>query len=120
MSGSLNKMMIIGNVGRDPEMRFTQAGTAVCSFSVGVSYKEETEWFNIVAWNKLAETCNTLVTKGRKIHVEGRMKTRSWDDKTSGEKKYRTELVAGVIVLLDSKPGDTSTVPDVEDDSIPF
>jgi single-strand DNA-binding protein len=136
----LNKVMIIGNVGRDPEMRYTPSGQAVTSFSVAVSRRwtgndgqqqEETEWFNIVAWAKLAEQCNQLITKGRRVYIEGRLQTRSWDDKESGQKKYRTEVVANVMLLLDSRPPgggggggqrDDSGFPtdEVEPDDIPF
>jgi single-strand DNA-binding protein len=135
----LNKVMIIGNVGRDPEMRYTPSGQAVTSFSVAVSRRwtgndgqqqEETEWFNIVAWAKLAEQCNQLITKGRRVYIEGRLQTRSWDDKETGQKKYRTEVVANVMLLLDSRPPggggggsrDDSGFPtdEVEPDDIPF
>lgn len=136
MAGGLNKVMIIGNVGRDPEMRYTPRGTAVTSFSVAVSRRwttpdnetrDETEWFNVVAWNKLAETCNQLVTKGRKVYIEGRLQTRSWDGQ-DGQKKYRTEVVASEMQLLDSRPrggdapsGDDGFPPDDSDgDEIPF
>src|ERR671939_855785 len=114
MAGGLNKVMIIGNVGRDPEMRYTPGGAAVTSFSVAVSrrwttpeneVRDETEWFNVVAWNKLAETCNQLITKGRKVYIEGRLQTRSWDDRETGQKKYRTEVIASTMLLLDSRPG---------------
>lgn len=114
MAGGLNKVMIIGNVGRDPEMRYTPAGKAVTSFSVAVGrrwttpeneVRDETEWFNVVAWDRLAETCNQLITKGRKVYIEGRMQTRSWDDRETGQKKYRSEVVASTMLLLDSRPG---------------
>ena len=139
MAGGLNKVMIIGNVGRDPEMRYTPGGAAVTSFSVAVSrrwttpeneVRDETEWFNIVAWEKLAETCNQLITKGRKVYIEGRLQTRSWDDRETGQKKYRTEVVATTMLLLDSKPrtdappsggGDDPGFGDeVDPDDIPF
>lgn len=100
---SLNRVEIIGNVGGEPEMRFTPTGTAVCSFSVAVntkfSEKEETEWFNIVAWKKLAEQCNQYLDKGRQIFVEGRLHTRSWNDQ-EGVKHYRTELIANKVLFL--------------------
>lgn len=139
MAGGLNKVMIIGNVGRDPEMRYTPGGKAVTSFSVAVSrrwttpeneVRDETEWFNIVAWDKLAETCNQLITKGRKVYIEGRLQTRSWEGQ-DGQKKYRTEVIAGTMLLLDSRPqGGTGGGPreadagfppdDMEPDDIPF
>jgi single-strand DNA-binding protein len=135
MAGGLNKVMIIGNVGRDPEMRYTPSGQAVASFSVAASrrwrtpeneVRDETEWFNVVAWDKLAETCNQLLTKGRKVYVEGRLQTRSWDGR-DGQKPYRTEVIASTMQLLDSRP--QTGVPDVEtgvsgeaveEDEIPF
>jgi single-strand DNA-binding protein len=137
MPGGLNKVMIIGNVGRDPEMRYTPSGSAVTSFSVAVSrrwttpdnqQRDETEWFNVVAWDKLAETCNQLITKGRKVYIEGRMQTRSWEDK-EGQKRYRSEVVAGTMLLLDSRqpgaaagPRDDAGFPtdEMEPDDIPF
>ncbi len=135
MAGGLNKVMIIGNVGRDPEMRYTPAGSAVTSFSVAVSrrwttpdneVRDETEWFNVVAWNKLAETCNQLITKGRKVYIEGRLQTRSWEGQ-DGQKRYRTEVIASTMLLLDSRPRtgapgeESSFAPDeVEPDDIPF
>jgi single-strand DNA-binding protein len=140
MAGGLNKVMVIGNVGRDPEMRYTPGGAAVTSFSVAVSrrwttpeneVRDETEWFNVVAWNKLAETCNQLITKGRKVYIEGRLQTRSWEGQ-DGQKKYRTEVVASTMLLLDSRPqgGAPGSGPrdqdpgfpsdDMEPDDIPF
>ncbi|MDD5095158.1 MAG: single-stranded DNA-binding protein [Dehalococcoidia bacterium] len=106
---SLNKVMIIGNVGSDPEMRFTANGKPVTSFSVATNRvysspdgerKEETEWFNVVVWNKLAELCNQFLGKGRLVYVEGRLRTRSWEGQ-DGQKHYRTELIAEVVTFLD-------------------
>jgi single-strand DNA-binding protein len=106
----LNKVMLIGHLGRDPEMRYTQNGTPVAQFSVAASSrwkdaggetKESTEWFNVVAWSKLAETCNQYLSKGSKVYVEGRLQTRSWEKE--GQKHYRTEVVAGTMLMLDSK-----------------
>jgi single-strand DNA-binding protein len=105
----LNKVMIIGNLGADPEMRFTANGSAVTNFRVAVSRqygggdgerKEETEWFTVVAWNKLAEQCNQYLQKGRRVYVEGRLQTRSWDGQ-DGQKRYRTEVVANEVQFLD-------------------
>lgn len=107
----LNKVMIIGNLGKDPEMRFTANGSSVATFSVAVSRqipsgegerREETEWFSVVAWNKLAELCNQYLQKGRKVYVEGRLQTRSWDAQ-DGTKKYRTEVIAQEVQFLDSQ-----------------
>jgi single-strand DNA-binding protein len=106
---SLNKVMIIGNLGADPEMRFTPSGSPVTSFRIASSRtfttpegekKQETEWFTIVAWSKLAELCNQFLSKGRMAYVEGRLKTRSWDDK-EGVKHYKTEVIASQVIFLD-------------------
>jgi single-strand DNA-binding protein len=108
---SLNKAMIIGNLGRDPEMRYTPNGQAVTQFTVAVNrshkdasgeWKEETEWFRVVAWAALAERTAESLRKGRKVYVEGRLQTRSWDDK-DGQKRYTTELVASTVTALDSR-----------------
>jgi single-strand DNA-binding protein len=106
----LNKVMVIGYVGRDPEMRYTSSGKPVMSFSVGATRswtsaegerREETEWFNVVAWGNLAEICKQYLSKGRHVYVEGRLQTRSWDDQ-EGKKCFRTELVAREMIMLDS------------------
>lgn len=105
----LNRVMIIGNVGTDPEMRFTPNGNPVTSFSVATNRtystqdgtkKEETEWFSVVAWNKLAETCNQFLGKGRRVYVEGRLRTRSWEGQ-DGQKHYKTEVIANQVLFLD-------------------
>lgn len=111
-SRSLNKVMLIGNLTRDPELRYTPQGSAVCSFglatnrswmpSEGGERREETEFHRIVAWNKLAELCSQLLTKGRKVYIEGRLQTRSWET-PEGEKRQSTEIVAEDMVLLDSR-----------------
>lgn len=134
MAGSLNKVMIIGNVGREPEMRYTQNGVPVTSFSVAANrrwttpegeQREETEWFNVVTWNKLAETASRYVSKGSKVYIEGRLQSRSWEGQ-DGQKRYRTEIVAQTMILLDSRPKtpgspDDVFVPDeIEPDEIPF
>ena len=111
----LNKVMIIGNLGRDPEMRYTPSGSPVTSFSVAVSRnwksregeaREETEWFNVTCWDKLAEIANQYLTKGKQVYIEGRLRTHSWDDKTTGEKKYRTEVVATDMTMLGQRGGE--------------
>jgi single-strand DNA-binding protein len=108
MARGLNKVIIIGQVGRDPEMRFTPSGRPVTSFSVATSRtwvsaegerREETEWFNVVAWGNLAEICKAHLTKGQQVYVEGRLQTRGWEDE-SGKKHFRTELVANEMILL--------------------
>ena len=106
---SLNKVMIIGNLGTDPEMRFTPSGNPVTSFRIASSRtyttpegekKQETEWFTVVAWSKLAELCNQFLSKGRMAYVEGRLKTRSWEDK-EGIKRFSTEVIANQVIFLD-------------------
>lgn len=100
---NLNRVEIIGNCGKEPEMRFTPAGKPVTSFSVAVNSKigesESTEWFSVVAWNKLAETCNQYLTKGQQVFVEGRLQTKSWEDK-EGTKHYKTEVIANKVLFL--------------------
>ncbi len=113
MSRGLNKVMIIGNLGRDPEMRFTPSGRPVTSFTVATSRTwnspdgerhEETEWFNVVAWGKLAETCKQYLVKGQQVYVEGRLQTRRWEDQ-EGRKHFSTEIVADRMLMLgDRKP----------------
>jgi single-strand DNA-binding protein len=111
---SLNKAMIIGNLGRDPEMRYTPSGQAVTQFTVAVNrnykdsegqWQEETEWFRVVAWGPLAERTAEYLRKGRKVYVEGRLQTRQWEDQ-SGQKRYTTELIANTVTPLDPRPRD--------------
>ena len=108
---SLNKVLLIGNLTRDPELRYTPSGAAVCSFTVATnrSYvasdgvkKEETEFTRIVSWNKLAELCSQLLSKGRKVYVEGRLSTRSWET-PDGQTRQQTEVVIDDMRILDSK-----------------
>ena len=146
MSG-LNKAMIIGRLGRDPEIRYTPGGVAVANFSVATSEewkdkesnekKERTEWHRIVAFGKLGEICGEYLSKGKQIYVEGRIQTRSWEDK-DGNKKYTTEIVASDVQFLDKKDSGSGDYPrkgqddkpergaggqayhDSKDDDIPF
>ena len=108
---SLNKVMLIGNIGSDPEMRFTPTGNPVTSFNMAVSRnfttregerRQETEWFTVVAWNRLAETCNQFLSKGRRVLVDGRLQNRSWDGQ-DGQKRYITEIIANDVVFLDGQ-----------------
>lgn len=110
----LNKVMLIGNLGRDPEVRSTPSGQNVASFSLATNRKwkdrdgnrqEQTEWHNIVCWGRQAEIAGQYLTKGKQIYIEGRIQTRSWDDKTSGEKKYRTEIICDNFQMLGSRGG---------------
>jgi single-strand DNA-binding protein len=108
----LNKIMLIGNLGRDPEMSYTPNGTAVTKFSLAVNrrfkdrntneLKEETEWFNIVAWERLAETCNTYLHKGSKVYIEGRMQSHTYTDK-DGVQRRVWDVIATDMRMLDSK-----------------
>jgi single-strand DNA-binding protein len=106
---SLNKVMLIGNVGKEPEMRFTPNGSPVTSFSVATNRtfntpdgekKQETDWFSVVTWSKLAELCNQYLTKGKLVYVEGRLRNRTWDG-TDGQKHFRTEVIASQVLFLD-------------------
>lgn len=115
--GSLNKCLIIGNAGRDCELRYTPNGTAVSDFSVAVNtrrksqsgdWEDETEWFNVVLFGDQAERISQYVTKGKQVYVEGRMRTRNWDD-DNGERHYRTELLANTVQFLGTKEGSAST-----------
>lgn len=122
MARSLNKVMLIGNLTRDPELRYTPQGTAVCTFSVATNRqwttesgekKEDAEFHRIVSWNKLAEICAKLLTKGRKVYVEGRLQTRSWTGQ-DGNQRTTTEIVISDMQLLDPRreaPGEIE-VPD--------
>ncbi len=129
MTRGLNKVMIIGNLGRDPEMRYTPSGKPVTSFSVAVSRSwvkpegertETTDWFNVVAWGRLAEICSQYLTKGSMVYVEGRLETRSWEAE-NGQRHFRTEVVASDVNILDKRgrageegPGTDAHIPETE------
>ena len=109
MAKSVNKVILVGNLGKDPEVKFTPSGTAVAKFSLATNerykdkageWQDRTEWHNIVAWQRLAEIVGEYVKKGNKIYIEGRLQTSSWDDKETGQKKYKTEIIANELVLL--------------------
>lgn len=109
MAKSVNKVILVGNLGKDPEVKFTPSGVPVAKFSLATNerykdkageWQDRTEWHNIIAWQRLAEIVGEYVKKGSKIYIEGRLQTSSWDDKQSGEKKYKTEIVAADLVLL--------------------
>ncbi len=109
--GTVNKVMLIGRLGRDPEMRYTSSGTAVVNFSMATNHftkdqsgnnSEQTEWHNIVAFGRTAEVAGEYLTKGRLVYIEGRLQTRSWDD-PNGQKKYKTEVVCSNLQLLGGK-----------------
>lgn len=112
MAKSVNKVILLGNVGKDPEIRATPSGTMVASFSLATTdrtkdpsgnWTDRTEWHNLVAFQRTAEIIRDYVKKGSKLYVEGKIQTRSWDDKTSGEKKYRTEIIVNDISLLSGR-----------------
>ena len=122
MARSLNKVQLIGNLTRDPELRYTPNGSAVCSFGLATnrSWKkdtgekhEEAEFHNIVAWNKLAELCSQFLVKGRKVYLEGRLATRSWTGQ-DGNQRTRTEIVISDMILLDSRRPDAATGSEAE------
>lgn len=154
MAKGVNKVFLLGNVGKDPEIRSTAGGMTVASFSLATAdrakdaqgnWADKTEWHNLVCFQRTAEVVRDYVKKGSQIFVEGKIQTRSWDDKTSGEKKYKTEILVNELTLLGgkaggseggggsySKPASTSydqrqpaTAPDygdsgITDDDIPF
>ena len=112
MPKSVNKVILVGNVGKDPEVKYTPSGVALAKFSLATNEKfkdksgewqERTEWHNVLAWQRLAEIVGEHVQKGKKLYIEGRLQTSSWEDRNSGEKKYRVEIVARDIVLLGSR-----------------
>ena len=136
----LNKCMIIGNLGADPEMRYTANGNALTTFNVATSRNytntqgervDETEWFSVVTWNRLAETCAQYLSNGRQVFVEGLMQTRSWDGQ-DGQKRYKTELVAETVKFLGNRndrpaegftpgmPVGADTQGDLDPDDLPF
>ncbi len=120
---SLNKCMIIGNLGRDPEMRYTPSGQAVTQFTVATNrrwrgqndeWQEETEWFRVVVWGQQAERTAERLRKGNKVYIEGRIQTRQWEDQ-SGQKRYTTELVANTVTSLERRERDEGDVPPPDD-----
>ena len=111
MARSLNKVMLIGNLGVAPELRHTASGIEVATFRLATNWsrktddgqtEENTEWHNIVAWRRLAEICQQYLSKGSKVYIEGRIQTRSWDDAKTGQKRYMTEIVADQMIMLDA------------------
>ena len=121
----VNKIIILGHLGRDPEMKTSQGGTAVCRFSLAVTEKyngkDQTEWFNCVAFNKTAEVVAKYLAKGSQVYIEGRIQTRKWQDK-DGTDRYRTEIIVGGLTMLGSgkgnsgKPATSTPKPDKGDD----
>ncbi len=140
MSRGLNKVMIIGHLGRDPEMRYTPSGRPVTTFTVATSRSwntvdgerhSETEWFNIVAWGNLAEICKQYLTKGQQVYIEGRLQTRRWEDK-EGNKHNSVEVVANEMMMLGDRrevaasnnhpaeASEQSEIPTTDEDEFPF
>lgn len=123
MSG-VNKVILVGNLGRDPEAKYTPNGVAISNFSVATSEKwkdkttgewqEKTEWHRVVVWNKTAEFCNMYLKQGSSVYIEGRLVTRSWDDK-DGSKRYATEVVADTVQALDKKGSNDNGFTDKKD-----
>jgi single-strand DNA-binding protein len=114
MAKGVNKVFLLGNVGKDPEIRSTAGGMTVASFSLATAdrakdaqgnWADKTEWHNLVCFQRTAEVVRDYVKKGSQIFVEGKIQTRSWDDKTSGEKKYKTEILVNELTLLGGKSG---------------
>jgi single-strand DNA-binding protein len=130
MARSLNKVILIGNLTRDPELRYTPQGTAVCTFGLATNRswvtdsgekREEADFHRLVAWNKLAELCSQLLAKGRKIYVEGRLSTRSWTGQ-DGAQKSVTEIVINDMIILDSKResgAEEDSIPDYQEEEAP-
>ncbi len=139
MSRSLNKVQLIGNLGKDPELKYTPSGVAVATFSIATSeswkdqegnQQEKTEWHNIVAWRKLAEICGEYLKKGKKVYLEGKLQTRNYEK--DGIKRYVTEIVADQLIMLDGggagkgNSGSTSSeaapimTESPKDDDLPF
>lgn len=150
MAAGLNRVSLIGNLGKDPELRHTQSGATIGNLRLGVTerrkegdeYKDHTEWFTVVCFGKTAENATKYLQKGRQVYVEGRLQTRTWDDKTTGQKRYSTEVLASQLLFIGgrdqgssnnsfsrpdnqsfgSAPHDSSDDQNgfVEDDEIPF
>ncbi len=131
MSRGLNKVMIIGHLGRDPEMRYTPSGRPVTTFTVATSRswntsdgerRTETEWFNVVAWSSLAEICNQYLTKGQQVYIEGRLQTRYWED-DQGKRHSSVEIVANEMIMLGKRSSsnqDANAPNESEEDEFPF
>jgi len=122
MSRGLNKVMIIGRLGRDPEMRYTPSGRPVTTFSIATSRtwntsdgerRAETEWFNVVAWGNLAEICKQYLVKGQQVYIEGRLQTRHWED-GEGTKHSTTVIVANEMIMLGDRRDTNNASPDSE------
>src|SRR5471030_2246042 len=116
MAKSINKVILVGNVGKDPEIKYTPSGVALAKFSIATNerfkdksgeWQDRTEWHNVLAWQRLAEIVGEYVHQGTKLYIEGKLQSSSWEDRNSGEKKFRTEIIARDIVLLGSREADS-------------
>ena len=132
MARGLNKVMLIGHLGGDPEMRYTPSGRPVTTFRVASSRswkapngerRTETDWFNLVAWGSLAEICNEYLNKGQQVYLEGRLHTRRWED-SEGKKRSTVEVVANEMIILGDRKSDKGTLEDdidgPDEDEFPF
>lgn len=125
MPKSVNKVILVGNVGKDPEVKYAPRGVALAKFSLATNerfkdksgeWQDRTEWHNVIAWQRLAEIVGEYVHKGDKVYIEGKLQTSSWEDRNSGDRKYRTEIVARNIVLLGSRGTDANSGQDGQED----
>lgn len=114
-------MMLIGRLGTEPELRHTQGGVPITTFRMAIArqwrdsdghQRDETEWFTVVCWNRLAEICREYLQKGARVYIEGRLQNRSWDDPQTGEKRYRTEIVANDMIILEGRQGGRAELGD--------
>jgi len=130
MSRDLNKVMLIGRLGRDPEMRYTPSGKPVTTFSVATSRswntadgerRQETEWFNVVAWSNLAEICKQYLSKGQQVYIEGRLQTRNWED-SEGHPRTTVEVVASEMIILGERKSSNNSDKNEEtkEENFPF
>ena len=126
MANSVNKVILVGRLGKDPEVKYTQGGTPVAKFTVATNEvwkdqngekQERTEWHNIVAWTKLAEICGQYLNKGSRVYIEGRIQTRSWEDK-EGNRKFATEVVGDNLIMLDKRTDGGASVQPSEHSGI--
>lgn len=131
---SINKVILVGNLGRDPEMRYSADGAAICNISIATTsrwkdkasgeQREETEWHRVVFYNRLAEIAGKYLKKGSSVYIEGRLKTRKWQDKETGADRYATDVVADQMQMLGGRDGGADSTPQQaapdDMDSIPF
>lgn len=128
MPKSVNKVILVGNVGKDPEVKYAPSGVAIAKFSLATNerfkdksgeWQDRTEWHNVLAWQRLAEIVGEYVHKGDKLYIEGKLQTSSWEDRHSGDKKFRTEIVARDIVLLGTPDAPESGTRNVDEERTP-